>query len=90
MGSGVRPWIGQTADRVSQPPARPRQALLVIWGQLHGLAGELGVEVVQTVLVGYLGLEWREGLLLLQLGRKGKKSGGAGCPLHGIWVFAGT
>lgn len=50
-------------------PCRPPRALLVVRGQLHGLAGELGVEVVQTVLVGDLGLERREGLLLLQLGR---------------------
>lgn len=57
------------ADRASRPSQLPPQALLIIWGQLHRLAGELGVEVVQTVLVGYLRLEWWEGLLLLQLGR---------------------
>lgn len=43
------------------------QVLLVVWGQLHGLAGELCVEVVQTIVVSYLRLEWRERLLLLQL-----------------------
>lgn len=60
---------GKMADRASRPSQLPPQALLIIRGQLHRLAGELGVEVVQTVLVGYLRLEWREGLLLLQLGR---------------------
>lgn len=59
---GADSWQGAPS------PCRPPRALLVVRGQLHGLAGELGVEVVQTVLVGDLGLERREGLLLLQLG----------------------
>lgn len=53
------------------PPVRQvrqvRQVLLVVRGQLHRLAGELRVEVVQAVVVCYLRLEGRQGLLLPQL-----------------------
>lgn len=42
--------------------------LLIIWGQLHGLAGELRVKVVQAIVICDLGLEGRQGLLLFQLG----------------------
>lgn len=41
------------------------QHLLIIWGQLHGLAGELRVEIVQAVVISDLRLEGRQGLLLL-------------------------
>lgn len=44
------------------------QDLLIIWGQLHGLAGELRVKVVQAIVICDLGLEGRQGLLLFQLG----------------------
>lgn len=60
-------------------PARPHRplgaprGLLVVGGQLHGLAGELRVEVVQPVVVGDLRLERRQGLLLLQLGGPGRR-----------------
>ena len=43
------------------------QALLVVRGQLHRLAGELRIEVVQAIVVCDLRLEGREGLLLPQL-----------------------
>lgn len=46
---------------------RPAQDLLVIWSQLHGLAGELCIKVVQAIVVCDLGLEGRQGLLLFQL-----------------------
>lgn len=42
--------------------------LLIIWGQLHRLAGELRVKVVQAIVICDLGLEGRQGLLLFQLG----------------------
>lgn len=42
--------------------------LLIIWGQLYGLAGELRVKVVQAIVICDLGLEGRQGLLLFQLG----------------------
>lgn len=53
-------------------PGRPTHHLLVVGGQLHRLAGELRVEVVQPVVVGDLRLERRQRLLLLQLGDGGK------------------
>lgn len=40
--------------------------LLIIWGQLYGLAGELRVEVVQAIVICDLGLEGRQGLLLFE------------------------
>lgn len=46
---------------------RPAQDLLVVWSQLHGLAGELCIKVVQAIVVCDLGLEGRQGLLLFQL-----------------------
>lgn len=55
-----------------QTPRRPAHHLLVVGGQLHRLAGELRVEVVQPVVVGDLRLERRQRLLLLQLGDGGK------------------
>lgn len=55
----------RVGPRGSGPP--PGRVLLVIRGQLHRLAGELRVEVVQAVVVGDLRLEGREGLLLPQL-----------------------
>ena len=42
--------------------------LLIIWGQLHRLAGELRVKVVQAIVICDLGLEGRQGLLLFQMG----------------------
>lgn len=46
---------------------RPAQDLLVVWSQLHRLAGELCIKVVQAIVVCDLGLEGRQGLLLFQL-----------------------
>lgn len=40
--------------------------VLIIWGQLYGLAGELRVEVVQAIVIRDLGLEGRQGLLLFE------------------------
>lgn len=45
----------------------PARDLLVIWSQLHGLAGELRIKVVQAIVICDLGLEGRQGLLLFQL-----------------------
>lgn len=53
--------------------SRTQWDLLIVWGQLHGLAGELCVKVVQTVVVCDLWLEWRERLLLLQLAKTRQK-----------------
>lgn len=52
----------------SMGPCTLAQDLLIIWGELHGLAGELRVEVVQAIVICDLGLEGRQGLLLFQLG----------------------
>ena len=43
------------------------QALLIVRGQLHRLAGELRIKVVQAIVVRDLRLEGREGLFLPQL-----------------------
>lgn len=67
------PATGAALPPGPAPDRRPRAAprLLVVGGQLHGLAGELCVEVVQSVVVGDLRLEGRRRLLLLQLGTRG-------------------
>lgn len=44
-----------------------KQHILIIWGELHGLAGELRVEVIQPVIIRDLRLERGRRLLLLQL-----------------------
>lgn len=44
----------------------PLYDVLIIWGQLHRLAGELRVKVVQAIVICDLGLEGRQGLLLFQ------------------------
>lgn len=61
----ARPAHGHAPAAQDAPPVR--QVLLVVRGQLHRLAGELRVEVVQAVVVCYLRLEGRQGLLLPQL-----------------------
>lgn len=59
------------------------QGLLVVGGQLHRLAGELRVKVVQPVVVGDLRLERGQRLLLLQLRRQRTRQARqpASCPL---------
>lgn len=57
----------------------PSLGLLVVGGQLHRLAGELRVKVVQAVVVRDLRLEGRQRLLLLQLGTF-KRSHQGPCP----------
>lgn len=54
-------------DPAAQPHPTVVQALLVVRSQLHRLAGELRIEVVQAIVVRDLRLEGREGLLLPQL-----------------------
>lgn len=85
---------GTATGRPATPPTQPAahgggvlgggpQGLLVVGGQLHGLAGELRVEVVQPVVVGDLRLERGQRLLLLQLRRQRTRRARqpASCPL---------
>lgn len=54
-------------DPAAQPHPTVVQALLIVRSQLHRLAGELRIKVVQAIVVRDLRLEGREGLLLPQL-----------------------
>lgn len=60
-------WSWAAQGMLGAHTQSPAWDLLVIWGQLHRLAGELRIKVVQAIVVRDLGLKGRQGLLLFQL-----------------------